>query len=274
MKRLLFIISVLMMTLTATAQYDFLTAHRGVIKGGYDFWVYTPEDYYFSQEQTPVVIFLHGASLCGRNINRSRRYGPLDAIVRGREIPALVIVPQNPGGAWNPKKVLDVLEWTRKHYACDSTRVYVLGMSLGGYGTMDFAGTYPDRVAAALAMCGGCSLRDVQPLGHVPLWIIHGTADRAVNVKESKKVVSALEAEHNDSRLRYDWWQGANHGAPARVFYLKKTYQWLFSHSLLDEDRPLNRSITIEQSELRNAYTDMMKNAPKPEVIDGEEEDF
>ena len=269
---MLLIIGVLMMALTATAQYDFLTAHRGVIKGGYDFWVYTPEDYYFSQERTPVVIFLHGASLCGRDINRSRRYGPLDAIVRGREIPALVIVPQNPGGAWNPKKVLDVLEWTRQHYACDSTRVYVLGMSLGGYGTMDFAGTYPDKVAAALAMCGGCSLRDVQPLGQVPLWIIHGTADRAVNVRESKKVVSALETAHNDSRLRYDWWQGANHGAPARVFYLKKTYEWLFSHSLRDENRPINRDITIERSELKSAYTDMIKNAPKPEVLEGDEE--
>ena len=274
-KRLfLLLVTFLMVTLTAQAQYDFLTAHRGVIKGGYDFWVYTPEDYYFSQEHTPVVIFLHGASLCGRDINRSRRYGPLDAIVRGREIPALVIVPQNPGGAWSPKKVLDVLEWTRQHYACDSTRVYVLGMSLGGYGTMDFAGTYPDKVAAALAMCGGCSLRDVQPLGQVPLWIIHGTADRAVNIRESKKVVSALEAQQNTSRLRYDWWQGANHGAPARVFYLKKTYEWLFSHSLRDKERPINRDITIDRSELKSAYTDMIKNAPKPEVLEGNEEDF
>ena len=230
MKRILLIICVLLTALSAAAQYDFLTAHRGVIQGGYDFWVYTPEDYYFSQEQTPV------------------------------------------GGAWNPQKVLDVLEWTRQHYACDSTRVYVLGMSLGGYGTMDFAGTYPDKVAAALAMCGGCSLRDVQPLGQVPLWIIHGTADRAVRVAESKKVVSALEAAHNDSRLRYDWWQGANHGAPARVFYLKKTYEWLFSHSLRDEGRPVNRAITIERSELKNAYTDMMKNAPKPEMLEGDEE--
>ena len=272
MKRLfLLFLLVVMANVSALAQYDFLTAHRGVIKGGYDFWVYQPEDYYYSQEHTPVVIFLHGASLCGRDINRSRRYGPLDAIVRGREIPALVIVPQNPGGSWNPKKVLDVLDWTRQHYPCDSTRVYVLGMSLGGYGTMDFAGTYPDRVAAALAMCGGCSLRDVQPLGQVPLWIIHGTADRAVNVKESKKVVSALEAEHNDSRLRYDWWQGANHGKPARMFYLKKTYEWLFSHRLSDPDRPVNRNIKIEMNELTHAYTDMMKNVPPPEVIEHEE---
>jgi len=55
---------VALMPVAALAQYDFLTAHRGVIKGGYDFWVYTPEDYYYSQEQTPVVIFLHGASPC------------------------------------------------------------------------------------------------------------------------------------------------------------------------------------------------------------------
>lgn len=274
MKRVLIIWMLIVgWNVTALAQYDFLTAHRNVIPGGYDFWVYTPEDYYFSQEMTPVVIFLHGASLCSRNIYRSRRYGPLDAIVRGREIPAVVIVPQNPGGAWNPKKVMDVLQWTRQHYPCDSTRVYVLGMSLGGYGTMDFAGTYPDKIAAAMALCGGCSLRDVQPLGDVPLWIIHGTADRAVSIKESKKVVSALQANHNDKRLRYDWWQGANHGAPARIFYLKETYEWLFSHSLTDKGRPVRRDITIDHRNLKNVYRDMPRNIPKPEEIEwGKEE--
>lgn len=271
MKKTVITLLLCCLALTTYAQYDFLKAHRGVIKGGYDFWVYMPEDYYYTQEQTPVIIFLHGASLCGRDINRSRRYGPLDAIVRGREIPALVIVPQNPGGAWSPRKVMDVLEWTRQHYACDSTRIYVLGMSLGGYGTMDFAGTYPDRVAAAIAMCGGCSLKDVQPLGNLPLWIIHGTADRAVSIANSKKVVSALKANHNDSRLRYDWWQGAGHGAPARVFYSKKTYQWLFSHRLTDSGRPVNRSVNISQSELHGVYRDMLKNTPKPEIIEREE---
>ncbi len=271
MKKTVITLLLCCLALTTYAQYDFLKAHRGVIKGGYDFWVYMPEDYYYTQEQTPVIIFLHGASLCGRDINRSRRYGPLDAIVRGREIPALVIVPQNPGGAWSPRKVMDVLEWTRQHYACDSTRIYVLGMSLGGYGTMDFAGTYPDRIAAAIAMCGGCSLKDVQPLGNLPLWIIHGTADRAVSIANSKKVVSALKANHNDSRLRYDWWQGAGHGAPARVFYSKKTYQWLFSHRLTDSGRPVNRSVNISQSELHGVYRDMLKNTPKPEIIEREE---
>lgn len=268
MKRVTVLLLVLFCWLHISAQYDFLIANRNVIPGGYDFWVYTPEDYYFSQEQTPVVIFLHGASLCSRNLNRSRRYGPLDAIVRGREIPALVIVPQNPGGSWNPKKINDVLEWTLKNYPADSTRVYVLGMSLGGYGALDFAGTYPEKVAAAMALCGGSTLKDLQGLGQVPLWILHGTADKAVGIKESKRVVKALEDANNDSRLRYDWMPGANHGALARAFYLRRTYEWLFRHSLKDNGRPLCREFSITNSDLKGAYSDMDKNLPDPEVID------
>ena len=83
------------MSQSAMAQYDFLRPVKDSIPGGYDFWVYTPQDYYYSLESTPVIIFLHGRSLCGRNLNRVKRYGPLDAIVRGRQIEALVIVPQN-----------------------------------------------------------------------------------------------------------------------------------------------------------------------------------
>ena len=255
------------MSQSAMAQYDFLRPVKDSIPGGYDFWVYTPQDYYYSLESTPVIIFLHGRSLCGRNLNRVKRYGPLDAIVRGRQIEALVIVPQNPGGAWNPKKINDVLEWTKKHYAMDSTRVYVIGMSLGGYGTLDFAGTYPDKVAAAMALCGGCSLKDVSGLAKLPLWIMHGTADRAVPIKQSKVVVEQLQTLDEDKRLRYDWLKGASHGALARIMYMTKTYEWLFSHSLLDNNRPVNTEIDIDKSDLSSAYNDMISGAPDPEIV-------
>ena len=251
----------------AFAQYDFLRPVKDSIPGGYDFWVYTPQDYYYSLENTPVIIFLHGRSLCGRNLNRVKRYGPLDAIVKGRQIEALVIVPQNPGGAWNPDKINDVLEWTKKHYAMDSTRVYAIGMSLGGYGTLDFAGTYPDKVAAAMALCGGSTLKDVRGLGKAPLWIMHGTADRAVPIKYSKDVVEQLQKSNNDKRLRYDWIKGASHGALARILYMTKTYEWLFSHSLLDKDRAVNREIDIDKSDMKKAYNAMISGAPDPEVV-------
>lgn len=266
-KKLLMMMMAVACTMSASAQYDFLRPVKDATPGGYDFWVYTPLDYYYSLESTPVIIFLHGASLCSKNMNRSRKYGPLDAIVKGRQIDALVVVPQNPGGAWNPKKINDVLEWTKKNYACDTTRVYVLGMSLGGYGTLDFCGTYPDKVAAAMALCGGCSLKDRSGLGKLPLWIMHGTADRAVGIKESKVVVNDLVSNGNDKRLRYDWLQGASHGALARFFYLRKTYDWLFSHSLRDKDRPVNRVIDIGQWELKGAYSDMQRGVADPEMI-------
>lgn len=252
---------------TAKAQYDFLRPVKGEISGGYDFWVYTPTDYYYSLESTPVVMFLHGASLCSKDMNRSRRYGPLDAIVRGRQIDALVIVPQNPGGAWNPDKLNDILEWTKKNYAMDSTRVYVLGMSLGGYGTMDFAAAYPDKIAAAMALCGGCSAKDKSGLGRLPLWIIHGTGDRAVSVKQSQVVVKELQDTNNDKRLRFDWLRGASHGALARILYMRKTYEWLFSHSITNPGRPVRPDITIDNSDLTKAYKDMKRGVPSPEII-------
>ena len=264
---LIFLACMLTFSTAAKAQYDFLRPVKGEIPGGYDFWVYTPTDYYYSLETTPVVMFLHGASLCSKDMNRSRRYGPLDAIVRGRQIDALVIVPQNPGGAWNPDKLNDILEWTKKNYAMDSTRVYVLGMSLGGYGTMDFAAAYPDKIAAAMALCGGCSAKDKSGLGRLPLWIIHGTGDRAVPVKQSQTVVKQLQDTNNDKRLRFDWLRGASHGALARILYMRKTYEWLFSHSTADPGRPVRPDITIDNSDLKKAYNDMKRGVPSPEII-------
>ncbi len=268
MKKIILLLT-LILAVGRVAAHDFLRAVKDEIPGGYDFWVYTPVDYFYTQEQTPVIIFLHGASLCGHNLDRVRRYGPLDAIVKGRDIDAVTVVPQNPGGAWSPKKIMDVLDWVKQNYACDTTRVYVLGMSLGGYGTMDVCATYPDRIAAGMALCGGCSLQDVSGLGKLPFWIIHGTADRAVPVKQSKRVVEKLQEENADTRLLYDWWKGANHGTPARVFYLKKTYQWLFSHSLTDKGRPVCRDISIGMDDMRKAYGDVNRNVPAPQLIDG-----
>ncbi|MBP5742031.1 MAG: prolyl oligopeptidase family serine peptidase, partial [Paludibacteraceae bacterium] len=149
--------------------------YKGVIDGGYNFFVATPT----SKSDTlskPLIVFLHGASLCGTNLERVRRYGVLNAVERGLKIPAIVVAPQNPGGAWRPSKVNDVVEWVEHNYSVDTARVYVMGMSLGGYGTLDFANAYPEKVAAAVALCGGSSVRHPSGLGKVPLWVMHGTA--------------------------------------------------------------------------------------------------
>lgn len=239
------------------AQKGNFEAKQGVIDGGYNFWVYTPEEYEDGGHVLPLVIFLHGASLCGNNLDRVRRYGTLDAIEKGRIIPTLVVAPQNPGGAWNPKKLNDLLEWMESHYAVDKSRVYVLGMSLGGYGTLDFVGTYPEKIAAAMALCGGCSLKNMQGLGQSPLWIMHGTADKAVSIEQSKRVVRSLQDTGNDKLLRYDWVAGGSHGYLARVLYLQKTYDWLFSHSLKDSPRTVDKTFDIGKEDISTTYQDM-----------------
>ncbi len=261
LRRLAAILLLICCALTVAAQADMLQARRNVLPQGYDFWVYTPEGYESGADTLPVILFLHGASLCGHDLNRVRRYGPIHAVQKGYPIPALIIAPQNPGGAWNPKKVNDVLDWTLCHYKADTTRIYVLGMSLGGYGTLDYCGTYPQRVAAAMALCGGCTLKDMQPLGELPLWILHGTADAAVGIGESRRVVQALQKQGNDSRLRFDWLQGQSHSALCRIFYLEKTYAWLFSHSLADVGRMPDRIITITNADLRRAYRSDVRRA-------------
>ena len=236
-----------------------LTSYTNKVTNGYNFWIYTPEGYDTTSADKPIVLFLHGQSLCGSDLNRVRRYGPLDALKMGRKIDAVVVAPQNPGGSWNPAKIMNVLEWVEARYPVDTNRLYVLGMSLGGYGTLDFVGTYPEKVAAAMALCGGCTLKDQSKMGDVPLWILHGTADKAVSVRESQTVVNRMKQAGNALRLRYDWLPGATHGALARYFYTSKTYEWLFSHSLRDPDRPVNRSIDICQNELKQAYRYMEK---------------
>ena len=105
-------------------------------KTTYPFWINVPEKE--STEKQPVLIFLHGKSLSGTDLNRVRRYGVLRAMDKGRKIPAIVVAPQVAKGSWNPDKVLEVLEYVKKNYNVDESRIYVCGMSLGGYGLFQF----------------------------------------------------------------------------------------------------------------------------------------
>lgn len=267
MKRFLLTLTISLVTLSAFAQRGQLAAMRNVVDGGYNFWLYAPNEYVNENRRVPVIIFLHGASLCGNNLQRVRRYGLLHAISKGRYYPCMVIAPQNPGGSWKPEKIARVLDWVIEHHDVDTTRIYVIGMSLGGYGTLDFAGTYPDRVAAAMALCGGSTLKDFSGLGQIPLWILHGTADRAVPISQSKKVVEAIKESGHDKLLRYDWIPGASHGDLARLLYLKQTYDWLFFHTTLDNPREVERDISISKADLKNAYTNLDPEATKFDIV-------
>ena len=251
----------------AQTEYQF-SAHRNVVPNGYNFWISVPDTYGEQQEKLPLILFLHGHSLSGTDLNRVRKYGCLDAISMGRDINAIIVAPQDPGGPWNALKLNNILDWVQERFVFDTNRIYVIGMSMGGYGTFQYVGTYPDRVAAAMAFCGGSNLRDHCGLNKVPLWIIHGTADRAVGVGESQKVVNAMKACGKTDLLRFDKFPGINHSQLAKMFYIPETYEWLFKHSKADSPRQVDKTVKIDVSVMNMAYQNKDRSANKIVVVD------
>lgn len=248
----------LLLTLPYMA-YSQLSAHKKEVPNSYNFWLYLPDNYYTQKESTPLLIFLHGHSLCGNDLNRVKRYGTIDAIERGLKIDAVVLAPQNPGGAWQPDKINNLLEWALRNYPIDTNRIYVFGMSLGGYGTLDYTGTYPDKIAAAMALCGGANLKSYCGLGTFPLWIVHGTADRSVPVSQSQKVVNAIKACGSTELLRFSKLAGVDHSYLARAFYVPESYEWLFCHTRADSIPYVNTSIPLTKQTMATAYTQRAK---------------
>lgn len=260
MRKLITVIIALAIAKCAFAQK--MISHHGVVGGAYNFWVYTPSD--AGTDTLPVVVYLHGGSICGTDLNRVFAYGTLNAIERGLELNALVVAPQCWGGGWDAAKVMSIVDWCIKEYNGDPDRVYALGMSMGGYGTINLIGNFPDRIAAGVALCGGSNLQDISGLGKTPLWIVHGTSDEMVSVDESINLVKALKKTHQDSRLIYDWMGGLNHGVLARCFYMPLFYDWLLKHSLKDPGRPADRTYLVSKGDILNAYNGLKGGSSVP----------
>ena len=106
-------ILVFLICLLPLCSFAQLIACRDSVADGYNFWLYLPDDYDATKADKPVVIFLHGKSLCGRDLHNVLRYGSIDALRRGRMIDAVVIAPQTQG-AWNPEKVMNP-KWKMKN---------------------------------------------------------------------------------------------------------------------------------------------------------------
>lgn len=198
-------------------------------KADYPFLINLPSDTVLANKP-PILVFLHGRSLSGNNLEIVKRYGVINEILRGRKIPAIVVAPQVAmGKGWEPDKVLNVIQYIQANYNTDSNRIYVAGMSLGGYGTLHFAGKYANIIAGAVALCGGGNTTDGCNLSEIPLWIQHGKIDRAVPISESEKIVDAIKSCSGGPLLKYTVYDNYGHGELERVFHSNEFYDWLFS---------------------------------------------
>lgn len=197
-------------------------------KTTYNFWLNEPSK---PQDKMPLIVFLHGKSLSGTNIDRVKRYGALKGVERGLDIPAYLVAPQLPSGPWNADKVDEIVNYMIKTYNIDEDRIYVTGMSLGSYGTMKYVGEYPNRVAAAISICGGGDVNDACNLAQVPIKVIHGDKDFIVPLSESQKIVNAVKKCDKQAPIELQVVKGGNHGSVEDLYRHMELYDWLLKHT-------------------------------------------
>ena len=130
---------------------------------------------------------------------------------------------------WSSAKLHKVYEFVKAHYAFDHDRFYVIGMSMGGWGTLNYVNKYPDEVAACVGLCGGCDAKTPCGLNKVPTWIIHAIEDETTPISCSDRVVEAMKACGSTSLLKYSRLKDSGHDL-TRFFNYWNLYNWLLKH--------------------------------------------
>ena len=214
----------------------------------YRYQVYVPPNY-SRNEKWPVILFLHGAGERGTDGVRQTEVGIGPAIRRYQErFPAVVVLPQCRGNAWwaDPDmeaQALKALNQTVAEFNGDPQRLYLTGVSMGGYGTWHLAAKYPGRFAALVPVCGGSPLAGssaerfaaiARKVGKTPAWVFHGAADMVVPVYESRRMVEALKVVGGN--VRYTEYEGVGHNSWDRAYAEPSLVPWLLSNILKGEN--------------------------------------
>ncbi len=188
---------------------------------------YLPPAYDSNEEKWPLLLFLHGAGERGDDLEMVKVHGPPKMIAQGRDFPFVVISPQCPEDVWWSIETLHALinEVVETH-RIDESRIYVTGLSMGGYGSWGLACTYPDLFAAAVPICGGGEPEKAHLMKDVPTWVFHGAKDTAVPLQRSQEMVDALKAADGD--VRFTVYPEAGHvGAWENAYGDPELWEWL-----------------------------------------------
>src|SRR5262249_31825807 len=160
--------------------------------------LFVPHDYK-GDKPCPVILFLHGAGETGTDGDKQARVG-LGRAIRQREktFPFIAIFPQSQKRSWRAgsedgQRAQRLPATMQKEYKTDPKRVYLTGLSMGGYGTWSMAMKYPQRWAAIVPVCGGGDPNQADKIKDIPCWCFHGDADTAVNVDKSRHMIKTLE---------------------------------------------------------------------------------
>jgi predicted peptidase len=196
-----------------------------------DYLLHLPENYNESNEKFPLVLFLHGAGECGNDIEIVKRNGIPKLVDEGKKFPFIAISPQCPENSWWGEE-LEVLSFLLDNiiesYRVDEDRVYLTGLSMGGYGTWLFAELHPERFAAIAPICGGGEPQFAHNLKDTPIWAFHGNKDDIVPIEESEIMVKAVEEA--GGKVKFTVYEGVGHNSWVRAYEDPELYEWLLMH--------------------------------------------
>lgn len=207
-------------------------ASNALKKVKYNYLLHLPDDYGKDpNKKWPIIFYLHGRHASGKNLESLERYGLPYYLEKGKKIDFIVVSPQCP---WNKNWATE--DWFNPVYdevagklQVDDSRVYLIGMSMGGFGTWALANRMPDRFAAISPMCGGADVKWANNLSKIPTWVFHGTADRQIPISRSEVMVKAMEKLKAD--VKYSRLVNQGHDI-SKQFNNDELYAWLLQHSL------------------------------------------
>lgn len=201
----------------------------------------------------PLVLFFHGAG--ERGDDNRKQFSRFTTVPFWQKHDCYIIAPQCPAkpengpdgesvwvqtnfGAtshtmrdvpsWPFQLAMEVLdEIISENTNIDTKRIYVTGLSMGGYATWEILQREHGKFAAAMPVCGGADIRFANKLTHIPLWVFHGDSDKTVPVSRSRDIVQAITEQ--GGRPVYTEFPGVGHGAWTVTYNDQKVWDWLFS---------------------------------------------
>ncbi|HYF83440.1 MAG TPA: alpha/beta fold hydrolase [Clostridia bacterium] len=196
--------------------------------------LYLPNEYgRDSNEKWPLLLFLHGAGESGDDVELVKRHAIPKMIEEGQDLPFIIAAPQCPADSYWDAHFDAIDELIKELGACypiDSDRIYLTGISMGGFGAFDLAMAYPDRFAAVVPVCGGASYPELAyVIKNVPVWVFHGARDEAVPIGESEKVVEVLKSCNGN--VRFTIYPDKGHDVCSLAYQHKELFSWLLEQN-------------------------------------------
>ncbi|MBN9382221.1 MAG: prolyl oligopeptidase family serine peptidase [Chitinophagaceae bacterium] len=210
--------------LTARAQqtpqkYTFTTDYLLSLPDGYN------ND---TTQRWPLVLFLHGSGERGTDVEKVKTHGPPKLVAEGKKFPFILVSPQAPPGfGWEVENLYHLLQDIKKTYRVNDSRIYLTGLSMGGYGTWALAMKHPEEFAAIIPICGGGDTTDAWKLRHIPIWCFHGALDKNVPVAQDSQMIRA--AMVYNPLVKFTVYPDLEHNSWERTYNNDSVYQWMLA---------------------------------------------